>query len=102
MTPAGIYIANPRAALPREGQDGAWIYHFAGNVKPWAYPTADPSHALYYRYLDQTVWAGWRPKRSLAGAVITTYLSSRLRTVLYPTEEWLMGRLRTLTRKYAA
>ena len=55
----------------------------------------------YYRYLDQTAWAGWRPKRSLAGAVIATYLSSRLRTMLYPTEEWLMGRLRTLTRKYA-
>jgi hypothetical protein len=34
--------------------------------------------------------------------MITTYLSSRLRTVLYPTEERLMGLLRTLTRKYAA
>lgn len=102
LDPRWNHIANPRGALPHEGQDGAWIHHFAGNVKPWAYPTADPSHALYYRYLDQTAWAGWRPKRSLAGTMITTYLSSRLRTVLYPTEERLMGLLRTLTRKYAA
>jgi lipopolysaccharide biosynthesis glycosyltransferase len=102
LDPRWNHIANPRGALPGEGPDGPWIYHFAGNVKPWAYPTADPSHALYYRYLDQTAWAGWRPKRSLAGAVIATYLSSRLRTMLYPIEEWLMGRLRTLTRKYAA
>jgi hypothetical protein len=34
--------------------------------------------------------------------VIATYLSSRVRTVLYPIKEWLMGLHRTLTRKYAA
>ena len=38
LDPRWNRIANPRGALPGEGQDGAWIYHFAGNVKPWAYP----------------------------------------------------------------
>jgi lipopolysaccharide biosynthesis glycosyltransferase len=101
LDPRWNHIPNPRCARPSEGQDGNWIYHFAGNVKPWAYPSAFSSHALYYHYVDQTPWAGWRPKRSLAGTLIATYAPSRLRTVLYPTEEWLMTLLRTLTRKYA-
>ena len=102
LDPRWNHIANPRGARSGDVDGGPWIFHFTGSLKPWAYPSADPSHALYYQYLDQTAWAGWRPKRSLAGALIATYQSSRLRNVLYPTEEWLMGLLRSLTRKYAA
>ena len=39
------------------------ILHFAAAVKPWqrgwAYAYAD----LFFEYLDQTDWAGWRPRR---------------------------------------
>lgn len=96
------FMADPHDNLSSDRRDSAWIHHFAGNVKPWIYPTANPSHLLYYHYLDQTAWAGWRPERSLAGAVITKYLSSPLRAVCYPAEEWLMKLIRTLTKKYAA
>ena len=72
------------------------------NVKPWDYPSADHSRRAVLPLSGPTEWTGWRPKRSLVGGLITTYQSSRLRTVLYPTEKWLIRLLRTLTRKYAA
>ena len=90
-------IANPRGADHRARDP--WIHHFTGNLKPWVCPSSDPSHVLYYHYLDQTAWAGWRPGRSLARRVLGTYQTSGLRRLLYPAEERLMRLLRAYTRR---
>ena len=79
-----------------------WIIHFAGNLKPWIYPCSRSSDAIYFRYLDSTPWAGWRPKRSLSRRALELYETSGLRHLLYPAEERLMHIHRTLTRRYAA
>jgi lipopolysaccharide biosynthesis glycosyltransferase len=83
-------------------QNHPWIVHFTGNLKPWFYPGHDAAHTLYFRYLDLTAWAGWRPKRSLSGLVLGTYESSGLRHLLYPTEVLGMRLLRSLTRRHAS
>lgn len=92
-------IANPRGAGARAIDP--WIHHFTGNLKPWAYPGSEPSHVLYFTYLDQTAWAGWRPGRSLTRIMLGSYQSSALRRMLYPAEEGLMRLLRTFTRRDA-
>jgi lipopolysaccharide biosynthesis glycosyltransferase len=65
-----------------------WIVHFTGRIKPWTTRKASRSRALYYRYLDETPWAGWRPARRFGGTLVGAYESSRLRIVLYPAEKW--------------
>ena len=69
-----------------------WIVHYAGAWKPWNHFSRSPLREQYFRYLDRTVWAGWRPDRSL-GLVVRSLYSSLLRDVLYPLErlrmEWL-------------
>ena len=82
--------------------DEPWIVHFTGKLKPWIYPRRDAFHALYFRYLDLTVWAGYRPKRSLTGRMVELYERSGLRHVLYPGEEWAVRLVRARTRKYAS
>jgi lipopolysaccharide biosynthesis glycosyltransferase len=99
LDPRWNCIANPRGAGDRARDP--WIHHFTGSLKPWVCPSAEPSHALYFRYLDQTAWAGWRPDRSLVRTVLGTYQTSRLRRVLYPAEERLMRLLRAFTRRDA-
>lgn len=37
------------------------IIHFASSSKPWSYTYKFPAKNLFFKYLDQTVWAGWRP-----------------------------------------
>jgi lipopolysaccharide biosynthesis glycosyltransferase len=80
--------------------EDAWIVHFSGGVKPWLVPNprAGP-RALYFRHLDETPWAGWRPRRSLRSILLRTYESSGLRSVLYRAEAWwmLLVRNRTLS-----
>ena len=92
---------NCMARVPRRPND-SWIVHFTGNLKPWFYPGRNASHALYFRYLDLTAWAGWRPRRTLSGVILGRYESSGLRDVLYPAEVWGMRLLRTFTRRYAS
>jgi len=82
----------------RQVAEDPWIVHFSGNIKPWTVPES-PSTASYFRYLDATPWAGWRPPRTLKGFLLGAYESSRLRNVLYPSEKWLLEALRRLTRK---
>lgn len=77
----------------------ARILHFTGNLKPWRYPSASPFHELWFRTLDETVWAGWRPERSWRGALLGRYGSSRARRALYPAERWAMQILRRATRR---
>ncbi len=83
------------AAPPSE----PWIVHFAGTLKPWLLPEpATGPRALFYRCLDQTPWAGWRPRRSASAVTLGWYESSRLRDLLYPAEPRVMisGRRRLL------
>ena len=88
----------------REGDD-RWskkirIVHFSGNLKPWTYSGSSPHHKLYFQYLDQTAWSGWRPTRSWKGMLLEAYELSPLRRLLYPAEQWSTTLLRTFTRKY--
>ena len=99
LDPRWNSIANPRGAGSRA--DDPWIHHFTGGLKPWMCPSNEPSHALYYQYLDQTAWAGWRPDRSLTRRMLGSYQSSSLRRLLYPAEEQVMRLLRTFTRREA-
>ena len=39
----------------------ARICHFATHVKPWHTDCEHPRRDRFFRYLDQTAWAGWRP-----------------------------------------
>jgi lipopolysaccharide biosynthesis glycosyltransferase len=74
------------------------IAHFSGNIKPWNCGGSGPYHDLYFRYLDQTAWAGWRPARNYKGLVLQAYESSRLRRLVYPAEQWATQMVRALTR----
>jgi lipopolysaccharide biosynthesis glycosyltransferase len=75
-----------------------WIVHFNGNIKPWTIPES-ASSALYFRYLDRTPWAGWRPTKTVASALLGAYDSSRLRNVVYPAEKRGLDVLRRFTRR---
>jgi lipopolysaccharide biosynthesis glycosyltransferase len=90
------------AGSAAEGSDATdpWIIHFAGSLKPWLFPTTHPDRVLFYRYLDMTAWAGWRPKQSLRGRMIGAYEFSRLRSVLYPLEQRAMRLMRTLSLRF--
>jgi len=62
-----------------------WIIHFAGSWKPWNSLWGNQRRDLFFRYLDQTSWAGWRPPKTLWSTMWTFYFSG-LRDVLYPLE----------------
>ncbi len=72
-----------------------WIIHYSGFFKPWVYHNQSPSRALYFRYLDMTAWAGWRPRVTLRSRAWGMY-ESRLRNFLYPVEHLRMLLLRRL------
>lgn len=99
LDPRWNRIANPRGAPTRAPEP--WIYHFTGSLKPWVYPGPLRSHSLYFHYLDQTVWTGWRPSRSLTRLALGTYQSSGLRRMILPVEEGIMRILRGFTRRNA-
>ena len=86
-------------SAPTAQRPEPWIVHFTGTLKPWLLPEpATGPRALFYRYLDQTPWAGWRPRRTVSSATLGWYESSRLRDLLYPAEPRVMisGRRRLL------
>jgi len=83
------------AFTPRERPESARVepavLHFAGTLKPWLLPvTADGARARFFRVLDETPWAGWRPRRTIASSAKGWYDDSRVRDVLYPVEHWCM------------
>jgi len=39
----------------------AVVVHFASSLKPWHYYAEHPACELFFKYLDMTAWAGWRP-----------------------------------------
>jgi lipopolysaccharide biosynthesis glycosyltransferase len=40
-----------------------FICHFATHVKPWHSDCEHPRRSVFFRYLDETAWSGWRPRR---------------------------------------
>jgi lipopolysaccharide biosynthesis glycosyltransferase len=94
LYPGGSPFTDPGPAGPR-------ILHFAGNLKPWKYQ-GGLYHTLYFRFLDRTSWAGWRPRETFRGAALARYEASPLRRLLYPAEGWAMQVHRGLTRGYAS
>lgn len=102
LDPRWNHSASVRGARARfQNSSDPWIVHFTGHLKPWVYPGHDASHALYFRYLDQTAWAGYRPRRGLGGRMVELYEDSGLRNLLYPAEDLAIRFLRACTRKYA-
>jgi lipopolysaccharide biosynthesis glycosyltransferase len=76
-----------------------WIIHFSGNLKPWTYLGSGRHQMLYYQWLDQTAWRGWRPKRTWRARLFAAYESSPLRARLYPVEQFHLRIVRSLTRR---
>ncbi|MDL2231412.1 glycosyltransferase family 8 protein [Porphyromonadaceae bacterium OttesenSCG-928-L07] len=37
------------------------VVHYTGSKKPWHYKSEHPYKSEYYKYLDMTIWKGWRP-----------------------------------------
>ena len=83
------------SATPRRDTGGAlaapWIVHFGGTLKPWRLPERSSGpRSLFYRHLDETPWAGWRPRWAPTTRALGWYESSSLRDALYPAEPWVM------------
>lgn len=91
----------PRRA-PADEADAPRILHFSGNLKPWRYPGRGMPHDLYYRDLDQTAWAGWRPAASVWGSSLGLYETSGLRRYALPLERCALSLLRAATLRYAS
>jgi lipopolysaccharide biosynthesis glycosyltransferase len=92
---------------PNTGATGAApgaprILHFSGNLKPWRYAGRLAVHDAYYRTLDETAWAGWRPPASLWASVLARYESSPLRRLALPLERGALALLRAATIRYAS
>jgi lipopolysaccharide biosynthesis glycosyltransferase len=85
---------HPSSHLPEEVYRRAvqdpWIFHFAGDWKPWTLPHGGYPYDLYFSYLDQTPWSGWRPRASLGGSFRGFY-HKHLRERLYPLEVLCMA-----------
>jgi len=78
------------------------ILHFSGNLKPWRYAGRRPEHALYHRTLDETAWAGFRPRRSVLASLLARYDASALRRRVLPLERSALALLRSATFRYAS
>lgn len=92
---------NHNASVPRRkgGSGRPAIIHFAGGLKPWRFRTSDPERGLYYEYLDRTPFSGWRPSRSLAGALVAGYEAAGLRRIFYSVENVGMRVIRRMSRR---
>jgi lipopolysaccharide biosynthesis glycosyltransferase len=76
------------------------IVHFSGSRKPWTSYSHGRYHSLFYSYLDQTVWAGHRPRCNWRTKFMERYETSALRRRLHPVEEWATRFQRYATRQY--
>lgn len=95
---AGLSAGNGNGVL---GTRGPWIVHYAGNLKPWRYPSRSAVRRLFFEYLDQTPWAGWRPKASAWTRALDWYDTSLLRRTVYPMERVAMRLVRAASLRYA-
>ena len=53
--------------------------HFCGPGKPWEYLCSHPRRDRFFHYLDQTSWAGWRPKATAICTNTFSYYTRRMR-----------------------
>ncbi|MEA2627199.1 MAG: hypothetical protein QOD06_3244 [Candidatus Binatota bacterium] len=53
------------AATFREAIARPYVTHFLTHVKPWHTTCRHPRRDVFFRYLDETAWRGWRPRRNL-------------------------------------
>jgi lipopolysaccharide biosynthesis glycosyltransferase len=83
-----------------DAENSPWIVHFGGSLKPWSFEGRSAPYELFYRYLDSTAWAGWRPARNWRNVVLSHYHSSRLRDVVFPLETLAMVVKRAMTLHY--
>lgn len=83
--------------LPREWNTPAWwadqniedcalhapVIHFVGPHKPWNYGHhTNPSGKVFFEYIDQTAWKGWRPSGLRFACKIVKYKVGKLIDVL--------------------
>jgi len=61
------YPSADHSPIPRDDflsmRDNPAIIHYTTEFKPWEHRPFHPRRELYYRHLDQTAWAGWRPEK---------------------------------------
>ena len=102
---------NLNASVPVFGRDLSlmgterepWVVHYTGQLKPWTHRCRGNSlRQLYYRYLDQTPWAGWRPSHTASTRMVGWYEDLGLRTLMYPVEKIAMRLSRRLSRHLAS
>ncbi len=86
------------AAEYRRAIADPWIVHFAGTWKPWLLARSNAFRAQYFTHLDDTAWAGWRPRASAQFGMLRFY-DAALRDHLYPLERWWLKGARLLTRR---
>lgn len=79
-----------------------WIIHFSGSLKPWHFEGKSAPYKLYYRYLDSTAWAGWRPARNWRNMALSHYVSSQFRDILSPLESLAMAVERAVTLRFVS
>jgi len=77
------------------------IAHFSGNLTPWQHDGVNPYYALYYEYIDRTVFAGFRPRRQWYTAALRSYEQAAFRRMLLPSELWGLKIWRAFTGRVA-
>jgi lipopolysaccharide biosynthesis glycosyltransferase len=77
------------------------IAHFSGNLKPWKHDSGNPFYALYYQYIDRTVFAGFRPRRRWHTAALRSYEQAAFRRILLSSEQWGIKMWRAFTGRVA-
>lgn len=61
------FLSNKKYTYPQKVDysiipDEPIVVHFVFKPKPWEYYCTNPFKQDYYKYLDKTVFSGWRPK----------------------------------------
>lgn len=92
---------HPSRAVPerggRTGGRAPRLLHFSGNLKPWRVAGTGSVFAAYAHRIDQTAWAGTRPKPTWFLRLLAAYAQSPLRTALLPVERLHMRWVRWST-----
>jgi lipopolysaccharide biosynthesis glycosyltransferase len=70
-----------------------FLMHYSGSLKPWKCHGLAGYCKPWYKVLDRTAWAGWRPPITLRSIALGLY-STKLRRWLYPLETWYITLLR--------
>lgn len=82
----------------RQVRDEPYIIHFTTQHKPWMVSCLHPLRKQFYRYLDRTAWAGWRPARFNHPRTVVELLKTQQRRIRFARRrvqhrlgEWLRG-----------